>query len=155
MNGPRGPGQAGETLVELLISLMIIGVAVTAILGAVRIAVAASTLDQRQIHAQALLRSWGEYAVQQTTDASYPTGCGPSVLPYPASLTPLPSGFSAQLTKVEYWNGSAFVGTCGTDLGVRRLELTMAVAPALYPGFTSTYDVVVRRPCLTVGAGGC
>jgi Tfp pilus assembly protein PilV len=155
MTGPRGSVQAGETLVELLISIMIIGISVTAILGGVRIAVAASTLDQRQIHAQALLRSWGEYAVGQTTDANYTTSCATS-LTYPATLQALPAGFTAAQTKLEFWNGTSFAGgACSTDPGVRRIELTMSVAPALYPGFTSTYDVVVRRPCLTVGGGGC
>jgi type II secretory pathway pseudopilin PulG len=145
MNRPTGRGEGGETLIELLISIMIIGIAVTAILGAVRIATDASTLDQRQIHAQALLRSWGEYAVAQTTDANYVTSCA-TPLTYPGTL---PSGFTATQTKVEFWNGtSSYVaGTCGSDLGVRRLELTMTVASSVYPGFASTYDVVIRRPC--------
>jgi Tfp pilus assembly protein PilV len=147
-----GHRDAGETLIELLISLMVIGIGVTAILGAVGIAVDASSLDQRQIHAQALLRSWGEYAVAHTTDATYPAGCAPSVLSYPASLQAVPAGFAPQLTKVEYWNGTAFVSSCSTDSGVRRLELTMTVASSVYPGFASTYDVVIRRPCLTIGA---
>ena len=156
MTRSRARGDGGETLLELLISLMIIGVGVVAILGAVRIAVDASSLDQRQIHAQALLRSWGEYAVAQTTDASYPATCGtPSVLTYPASLQALPPGFTPQLSNVEYWDGAGFAATCGTDSGVRRLKLTMTVDSALYPGFASTYDVVVRRPCVTLGAGGC
>lgn len=156
MNRHSGRDDGGETLLELLISLMIIGIGVVAILGAVRIAVDASSLDERQIHAQALLRSWGEFAVAQTTDASYPATCATaSVLAYPASLQTLPPGFTAQLSKVEYWDGTGFATACTTDSGVRRLVLKMTVDTALYPGFASTYDVVVRRPCRTLGVGGC
>ena len=160
----RRPRDAGETLLELLISLMIIGVGVTAILGAVGIATQASTLDERQVQAQALLRSWGEHITAATTDGTYApcatTGTYASApwtysAPPPAGLQALPPGFTPSVTSVQYWNGSSFVGSCGTDSGVQRLRLTMTVADSLYPGFASTYDVVVRRPCTTLGAGGC
>lgn len=157
-------GDAGETLLELLISLMVIGVGVTAILGAVGIATQASTLDERQIQAQALLRSWGEHIVSATSDATY-TPCATTATyasspwmygsPAPAGLQALPSGFTPTVTQVQYWDGTSFVGSCATDRGVQRVRLTMSVADSLYPGFASTYDVVVRRPCTTLGAGGC
>ncbi|HEY8720105.1 hypothetical protein [Pengzhenrongella sp.] len=155
MSAAQGRGEAGETLLELLISLMVIGVGVVAILGAVRIAVDASSLDQRQIHAQALLRTWGERVVADTTDATYASTCSTPVA-YASTLPALPTGFSATQTKVEFWNGTSFAaGSCGADTGVRRLELTMTVNSSVYPGFASTYAVVLRRPCLTYGAGGC
>lgn len=157
-------GDVGETLLELLISLMVIGIGVTAILGAVGIATQASTLDERQIQAQALLRSWGEHIVAVTSDATYSPcattatyASSPSMYgsPAPAGLQTLPSGFTPSVTQVQYWDGTAFVGACVTDRGVQRVRLTMSVADSLYPGFASTYDVVVRRPCTTLGAGGC
>jgi hypothetical protein len=147
--------------------LMIIGIGVTAILGAVGVATQASTLDERQIQAQALLRSWGEHVVATTTDGTY-TPCATTATygsapwryasPAPAGLQELPTGFTASVTRVQYWDGGSpgsFVSSCATDRGVQRVRLTMTVADALYPGFASTYDVVVRRPCTTLGPGGC
>jgi len=171
MSGARRGGDAGESLLELLIAIMIIGIGVTAILAAVLMTVDASSLDRRQIDAQALLRSWGEYAVAQTTDATYtpcattatydPAGA-PSAWSYtspapPPGLGALPGGFTPHVTKVEYWNAATktFVAACGVDSGVQRVALTMTVAASVMPGFSSTYAVVVRRPCLTLGVGGC
>ena len=162
-----GGGDTGETLLEILLSLMIMGLAVTAVLGAMGISVRASTQDERQIHAQALLRSWGEHVVARTTDATW-TPCATaatysgstwaytSPVP-PAGLEALPAGFAADVAGVTYWDPGtgAFAATCGTDSGVQRVRLRTTVAATGYPGFTSTYDVVVRRPCLPLGAGGC
>ena len=163
--------ERGETLLEILMSIMIIGIAVTAIIGGVGVAARASTQDQRQIQAQALLRSWAEHIEAQTTDANYvpcatPATYGPASTwaytnPAPTGLDALPPGFTASVTRVDYWNGAtpgAFTGTCSPDRGLQRLELSMAVVDGLYPGFTSTYEVVLRRPCAALAAptvSGC
>ena len=175
-DGHRGDGHreddSGETLLEILLSIMIIGIAVTAVLGGVGIAAKASTQDERQIHAQALLRSWGEHIQARTTDVSYvpcatPATYGPaSAWAYtsptpPTGLEPLPSGFGATVAAVRHWNGAspgAFAATCGAARGLQRLTLAMTVPDGVYPGFTSTYEVVVRRPCAalaTTTVTGC
>lgn len=161
-----GGPDAGETLLELLISIMIVGIGVTAVLGGVGIAARASTQDERQIQAQALLRSWGEHVQARTTDATY-TPCATTATyagapwawtaPAPAGLPELPAGFTAAVASVAYWDApsAGFVAGCTADGGVQRLRLALTADDALYPGFTSTYDVVVRRPCVTLGPGGC
>ena len=164
--------ERGETLIEILLSIMIIGIAVTAILGGVGIAARASTLDQRQIQAQALLRSWGEHIEAATTDANYvpcattSTYSPASTWGYPTAGPPnglgaLPPGFAASVTQVQHWNGAtpgAFATSCGTDRGLQRLQLALTVADGLYPGFTATYDVVLRKPCAALATAtvpGC
>jgi len=156
MRRPRS--DAGETLIELLISISIIGTSAVAILGGVLVSIDASHLDQRQIHAQALLRTWGEHVVDQTTDstfqrcatvATYASATWAYTDPAPAGLETLPVGFTPQITDVTYWNGTGF-GTGGCS-DVQRLELTMTVDGAAYSGLTSKYDVVVRRPCAKAG----
>lgn len=159
-------GDRGETLLEILISIMIIGVAVTAILGGVGVAARASTQDERQIQAQALLRSWAEHIEAETTDANYVACATPSTYSStstwgyssptpPAGLDALPAGFTAAVADVQFWNGAnpgAFAASCPPDRGLQRLRLSMTVPDGLYPGFTSTYDVVVRRPCTALAA---
>ena len=160
-------GERGESLLEILLSIMIIGIAVTAILGGVGIAAKASTLDERQIHAQALLRSWGEHVQARTTDSTYVPCATASTYgsgspwwyttPAPAGLDAMPADFTPGIAEVAYWvpgTPGAFGSSCGTDSGVQRVRLAITVADGLYPGFTSTYDVVVRRPCVDLAASG-
>ncbi|WP_129337954.1 type IV pilus modification PilV family protein [Cellulomonas endophytica] len=163
--GRRRGRDAGESLVEILLSVMIIGIAVTAILGGVGLAARASSQDERQIQAQALLRSWAEHVQARTTDSTY-VACATTATysgstwaytsPAPAGLEPLPAGFTASVTEVQYWDPSttSFGSTCGTDSGVQRVRLALTATATAAPGFTSTYDVVVRRPCAALAASG-
>jgi type II secretory pathway pseudopilin PulG len=140
---------AGETLVELLITILILGTSVLGILAAVGTAVGASTLDRRQVQAQAVLRSWGE-SVATVSDAAYGTCLGPSgVAAATPAPSPLPAGFTASVAGVSYWDAatSSFVPGCTTDRGLRRVTLRLEANSMLYPGFTETLDVVVRKPC--------
>jgi Tfp pilus assembly protein PilV len=168
----RRRDDSGETLLELLIAITIIGLGVTAILGAVMIAVSASTLDQRQVQAQARLKSWAEKLsaapyVDCATTASYSsyaafaTQTPPTQTP-PAQTPPtpaLPSGFTASYVAVQSWNGTGFVdtmpsctaGAAGTDRGVQRVQLRITAAPTLYPGFSTDLWVTLRKPCATAG----
>ena len=164
----REAAERGESLLEILLSIMIMGIAVTVILGGVGVAAKASTQDERQIHAQALLRSWGEHVQARTTDATYvpcattATYGASSVWAYtsppPVGLEALPAGATATVTQVRYWDGGTWAAPAGCDdpapaePGLQRLELTLTMPDGLYPGFSETYDVVLRRPCTTVAA---
>ena len=152
----------GETLVELLVTIAILGTAVVGVMGAVATAVGASTLDRRQVQAEAVLRTWGEN-VAAVDDAGYgdcrSAAAVAATTPAPA---PLPAGFTASVTAVKYWtgtqflpadqlywNGTAWVPACspGADPGLRLVSLRLAANDLLYPGFTQNLDVVVRKPC--------
>jgi type II secretory pathway pseudopilin PulG len=151
---------SGETLVELLLTITILSITVVSVLGAVLIAVDSSSLDRRAVQGQSLLESWGESVVERTTDATYATCATTASYPsqwayYPQSaggpLQNLPSGFTASVSNVEYWSGTAFVTsgcTAANDTGVQRVTLRMVVGATVYPGLTSEYSVVVRKPCL-------
>lgn len=147
----RRHGDAGETLVELLVTILVVGTSAAAVMGAAAIAVGASTLDSRQVRAQAVLRTWGE-SVAGVGDAAYgnclTAGEVAAATPAPS---PLPAGFTASVSDVAYWNAgtSTFVAGCpaGGDPGLRRVTLRLVADSALYAGFTETLDVVVRKPC--------
>jgi Tfp pilus assembly protein PilV len=151
----------GETLLELTITIAVIGIGITSILGAVMIALHASTLDQRQVQAQARLKSWAEklntaaYADCATT-TTYPSYATFTTQTPP--LPALPSGFTATYGVVKSWNGTAFVDTSSscvagtTDTGVQLVDLRMNVADSLYPGFSTELWVTLRKPCSTSGA---
>lgn len=140
MTGPRDRrgSDGGETLIELLVTIVLLGIAGVAILGAMMIAIDSSVLHRRQAQAQAGLRSWAEQLSGRYDDCatSYP---GP---------TDGPAGFTWAVKNVKYWDGTAFVDTCpAPDKGIQRVTLEVDVPSSIYPGFTNRLDVVVRKPC--------
>jgi len=136
-------GDTGETLIELLVAIVILGIAVVAILGGIVVVVESSSMHRRQAQAQNGLRAWAE----QISAATY-NDCataGSFNLPSPS----LPSGFSPDVTAVRYWTGTSFSNSCVADNGIQKVTLRVAVANGLYPGFTQSLDVVVRKPCVS------
>ena len=114
MRAPRS--EAGFTLVELLLTIAILGIAVVAVVGAMMTSIQVSDLGRRQADGQTQLRAYAE----AVAGAGYTT-CATS---YPTSYSP-PSGYTAAMT-VAYWDGSsAFTATCGTDKGLQRVTLTI------------------------------
>jgi type II secretory pathway pseudopilin PulG len=147
----RGAGirrdDRGESLIELLATIVVMGIAVTAILGAVATSIHLTDVHRKQAVAGNLVRGFGE-TVEAGVQAS-PTkylSCG-SVVNYRA-LYPTPADFPADysrdVTAVSYWNGTAFVSTCGTDLGVQKLSLR---AWSNDNRVNETLDIIIRRPC--------
>jgi type II secretory pathway pseudopilin PulG len=150
-------GDRGETLVELVISIAIMGIAVVAVLGAVRLAVDGSSFDQRRVQAKSALRAWGESIAQRVSDANYPT-CGSDPDPahplYAPSAIAVPAGFTGTVAEVSYWNGTAFAapGGCAAgigDRGAQRVRLHMHVSDSVYSGFDADLWITVRKPCAT------
>lgn len=126
-------------------TLMIMGIAVAAIIGAMMVAVDASSLHRKQAQSQALLRNWAE----SVSAAPYATCPGtPSVPPAPA----LPAGFSSSAPQVEYWDqATSTFGPCpaGGDSGVQKVTLEITAPNAALPGFSEELAVMVRKPCVS------
>jgi type II secretory pathway pseudopilin PulG len=133
----------GETLIELLVAIVILGISVVAILGGLAVVVQSSTLHRKQAQAQNGLRAWAE----QIGAATY-NDCatvGSFSLPSPS----LPTGFTPQVTAVRYWTGTSFSTSCAADNGIQKVTLRVAGTNGLSPGFTQSLDVIVRKPCLS------
>lgn len=143
MTGPTPRRDAGETLVELLMTVVILGIATAGISGALLVSTKASALHQQQALAQNALRSWAE---QVGAGAYTPCAAAGSFgAPSPA----LPTGLTAAVSAVQYWNGTAFTGTCGADTGIQRVTLRITATNGLSAPLTDTVAVVVRRPCVS------
>jgi type II secretory pathway pseudopilin PulG len=146
MSGPDRAADGGETLIELLVAMVVIGIAVVGILGALSLAAGASSAAKGQARGRAVLASWAESlsAVADTGGYRYTACASAGTFPAPAGL---PTGYGAAVSAVRYWNGTAWSATCGTDQGLQRLTLTVTSPAGLLPGTSQTLDVVVRRPC--------
>ena len=91
---------AGETLVEVVISIAIMGIAFVALLGGMLTAVSLSGLHRQQADAELQLLT----AIEQVKAATYVGGCSTSFPLYPTA---------PEITEtVEYWNGTFFGPTC-------------------------------------------
>lgn len=148
----RNSRNRGESLIELLITISIIGLTVPAVLGAVMLGVSTSELDERQVQAQSLLTSWAERLAGATyTDCASAAGYE-ATLPYGSlGLPGLPDGFTPSYDSVRYWSGTSWQASCTTDTGVRRVRLRMAASGPASPAFETTLWVTVRKPCSNPG----
>lgn len=139
---PR-PGDAGETLIELLVTIAIMGVAVVTVLGAIGTCVRLADVHRKQARAGAYVRAYGE-ALENAVAAS-PTGytnCATTAT-Y-AGVYSLAAPYAASITAVRYWIGGAWSTTCGTDSGVQRVSLRVATTDGRV---AEKLDVIIRRPC--------
>ena len=141
MRTRTGRRDAGETLTETLVTVVILGIATAGISFALGTAVKASTLNRQQSLVHNALRSWAE----QVAAGSY-TACA-TASSFAAPSPALPTGMTAAVTGVQYWNGLTFVGSCGTDTGIQRVTLRITAPTGTTGGLVDSVAVVVRKPC--------
>jgi type II secretory pathway pseudopilin PulG len=143
--------EAGETLVEMLIAIVVIGIAVTAILGALLTSITASTQHRGLAVEDTLLRSYAEQAKQQielpapASSALYQPSCQASyVVNWPPVGLTVPAGYNVTITGIQYWTAAGFVDSsaCQSDTGLQLITLT-ASGPS---GLTQQLSFVVRNP---------
>jgi type II secretory pathway pseudopilin PulG len=145
---PRG--DRGDTLVELLATVMIMGIAVAVILGAVATTLRITDMHRKQSVAGAAVREFAEKietSVAATPTSGYKACAG--IGDY-QSLYTAPTGYQREVVSVTYWNAdpdpanAKFVTTCGTDTGVQRVSLRVWSADNRAE---ETLDVIIRKPC--------
>ena len=144
----------GTTLVEVIVTVVIMGIAFTAILGGVATQIIVSDVHRKQATAQTALRSYAE-AVQaksswpdcfSATPANVTANYGPAAVNYTA-----PSSYSAAATAVQFWDGAAFQSTCTKNPG--SILVSIQVSDASNKA-TESMDVVALCSGKRTSAGG-
>lgn len=142
--------ERGDTLIELLIAMVIMGTAVIAIVAGMGTAIVVSAENRAQTEAAVAVRSYAE-AISGTykpcakaDPVPRPTGY---VSDYSAPSGIVPAGFTSRIVSVDYLNGTTFglMGSCGTSdarLQKVRLEVTNTALKT-----SAQIDVMVRQPC--------
>ncbi|MFA5890347.1 MAG: prepilin-type N-terminal cleavage/methylation domain-containing protein [Actinomycetota bacterium] len=134
-------GEAGVTLVEVLVTVVILGMAFAAIVGAMGTSILASDIHRKQATSEVVLRDYAETLAA----ASYVT-CGTTSSYEAVSFTP-PTGFTVSVTAVEYYTSAtqtfeSSYGTCPvSDSGLQRLSLRVVSDDARA---TETLQIVKR-----------
>jgi type II secretory pathway pseudopilin PulG len=154
MRAARSPrSESGDTLIEVLFALVIIALSVSALLGALITAVATSGEHRSLSVEDTLLRSYvetAEYQIQvQSTPAPLFAQCAPTY-PITFSMPPGSSGYSVSITGVQYWNGSGFDSSCGSN---DKKGVQLVTVSSTGPGATQTLSFVVRDPSDTPSEG--
>ncbi|WP_164512434.1 prepilin-type N-terminal cleavage/methylation domain-containing protein [Nocardioides baekrokdamisoli] len=142
----------GETLIELLVAVVIIGIGAIAILGGFEFSIKASVLGRNQATSDAYVRTLAE-KIQNTlnTSGTYKT-CASATQYLTASVkSVLPTGFTATSTAAKIWNGSGWTSTCSaaTDTGVQLVVLTVTSTGTGVHQANEKLTVVLRKPCNT------
>lgn len=134
--GPaRARSERGETLVEVMVAIVLMGGVMAAILGGLFALVSVSNSNQEKTKTALAVQSYAEQVKEPVGDLSYVecTGSGSgTTATYQGQLALtnvddlLPPGYSAAVD-VQYWQGGSSYGTCpGTgDLGLQRFVVTI------------------------------
>lgn len=117
----------GETLIELLMAIAIMGIAVVAIVGGIATSILMSDIHRKQASAGAFVRNYAE-----AVTGNYDTSALPeSYLPSEVGFTE-PPGYTATPTSVQCWvpdpdDGTKWVfGACTGPNAVQQVTLNVA-----------------------------
>lgn len=148
----RGRGDGGFTLVEVLVTVVLLGVGVIAVLGAILTVVSTSARHRDLSDVAAVLAASGERLTSSDTPL-LPCQAGPLD---PAAYTPyavppaaqvssghVPDSAVVTVESVRFWNGSDFVAGCQEGAGFRAQKLTVRVAKG---AADETLEVIKWQP---------
>ncbi|MCZ0983285.1 type II secretion system protein [Streptomyces diastatochromogenes] len=138
--GPRRPrGEEGETLIEVLVAVVLMGVAFVTVFGGIGTAIISSARQQKVTTADSVIRSAAEKLV-----ATPYVPCADSY-----DTPPPPAGYTVTV-EIEYWDGvGAFDQSCPTtDTGVQKVTLTVHTTGP-HPVRDTTLEVVKRESMLS------
>jgi prepilin-type N-terminal cleavage/methylation domain-containing protein len=134
----------GETLVELLISVAILGIATTAVLGMLQTSIGASDIHHKQSVAGSILDNFAEHMLNEAS-APY-TACPGAVAAYSTNR----SGFESQLdtTSSKVFEPDYVVG------GTARYMLSMTVQGGELQAAGSDPSVIFSGGCADAEVSG-
>src|SRR3954454_11476994 len=106
---PHLRGEAGFSIAELLVTIVLVSVTFVAILTGLMTTIRVSASHRTQATTDAVVRSAAEW-VKDIQQNPYRTTCnGPAM--YSLNGLAMPTGYSATITRVEYWDGAAPAAT--------------------------------------------
>lgn len=151
------PSESGESLVELMITIAILGVAMVAVLGGIWTSMRVADYHRKTATADVVLRNFAE--VLQASSGTYqyiPCATLSGALAYPTYSPPAPNAsYAATITTIEYltgytasdqptWQVSTTGCPSGGDQGIQRLTLR-SDGPITDPKVRGVESVIVIK----------
>jgi prepilin-type N-terminal cleavage/methylation domain-containing protein len=149
--------ERGETLIEVLVAIAILGIAGAAIMGGFASSIVLSAVHRKLATTASDSSNFAELLNEAIDDKVIPYTACASAAAYssPPGFSPGPHNTPA-VTAVDYWNGTSFVGSCppGGDMGVQRVSVSVTNTDTRA---ISRVQVIIRKPCLLsdVSSGTC
>lgn len=138
-------GQRGDTLLELVVAVLLMGITVVVIVGGLTTAVMMSDIHRKQATAGVAVRDYAEAVQNSVAGGNYTACAGTTTYATPAGFA-APTGYTATVVggSVRYWNGTTWQATCGTDTGLQRLALRVSSDDGRA---SEQVVIVIRRRC--------
>lgn len=134
----------GFSLPEILITILIVGIAFGAILGGMMTSITVSDLHRKQATADTVVRDAAERV--KNPGQTYKPCASPSG-PNSYAIPSAPSGYAVAVSNVDYWDGTSsdpltFVSSCPSpDHGLQRITVVAASSD----GRASETVTIVKR----------
>ncbi|MEU4194836.1 type II secretion system protein [Kribbella sp. NPDC026611] len=134
--------ERGESLLELVMAIALMGVAVVAVMSGLTTTVLMSDAQRKEATAVATVRDYASALQQYVANGHYVACAASYAVP---GFTP-PDGFTARVVagSVQYWTGALWLPLCLPDRGLQRLRVSVASTDGRA---SETLDVVLRKPC--------
>ena len=137
---PRVRDDAGDTLVEVLVTLVVVGLAVISMVGAYTTSIHAAA-DYRNVSTlNTVITDASQNAISEIQQLSNFKPCA-TPADYNTLAFGAPSGYTVAVTNVSYLSGGSFVSTC--TAGSTAPQDITAVATQTSTGATATINFVV------------
>jgi len=120
--------EAGFSLAEVLVTIIIVGIAFAAVLGGMVTSVVVSDTHRKEASSDALARSAAEALKDQAV--AYVPCAAPN--DYASALPVAPGGYGVSISSVTYWDGTssdpvAYSGSCPSpDQGMQLITVVAA-----------------------------
>jgi Tfp pilus assembly protein PilE len=141
-----GPDDKGETLLELMIAVAIMGIVVVAIVGGIATSIMMSDIHRKQATAGAYVRNYAETVVAYVAagKANFASS-SPDYSPSTVGFTAPAGGFVASVSSVWCWDDGSkkFISSCPTASAVQQVTLNIASSDSRA---SETLLVIVRKP---------
>jgi Tfp pilus assembly protein PilW len=144
----RARGARGETLVELLVTVTIMGMVIVALVAGLSTTLIAGDAHRQESSAEGVVRNYAEW-VADSNLVPYTDCASPGAYTSAASGFSPPAGWTVSVTGVAYLQaGHDYAAGCVPDLGAQQLTVR-AVSPHAQHGADESVVVVKRRVALT------